>query len=192
MVYLPKYTYSMQDGNAMHSIILIGMKRGWQWVLTSHNRFYVAKEIRGFILKQMELQHYHMRKHLNTTTFHWTFFIATQQRGISYLLTSYAIHHFSIHNSYFTRRPLMLSWSIWSYQGPRREGCYWWAIPWSNNRCSMESTIMVSPTLCPHHYSKHRATTCGPILCLHLSQEHDTGATNQCNVYVSPLYYIDK
>ena len=103
------------------------------------------------------------------------FFIATQQRGISYLLTSYAIHHFSIHNSYFTRQPLMLSWSIWSYQGPRREGCYGWAIPRSNNRCFMESTIMVLLTLCPHHYNKHKTTTCGPILCLHLSQEHDTG-----------------
>ena len=95
----------------------------------------------------MELRHYHKRKHLDTTTFHWTFFIATQQRGISYLLTSYAIHHFSVHNSYFTRRPLMLSWSIWSYQGLRREGCYRWAIPQSNNRRSMESLIMVSPTL---------------------------------------------
>ena len=30
MVYFPKYTYSMQNGNATHSTIPIAMKRGWQ------------------------------------------------------------------------------------------------------------------------------------------------------------------
>ena len=39
MAYFPKYTYSMQDGNAAHSTIPTGMKRGWQRVLTCHNKF---------------------------------------------------------------------------------------------------------------------------------------------------------
>ena len=29
IVYFPEHTYSMQDGNATHSTIPIGMKRGW-------------------------------------------------------------------------------------------------------------------------------------------------------------------
>ena len=36
--YFSKYTYSMQDGNAVHSTIPFGMKRGWQRVLTCHNK----------------------------------------------------------------------------------------------------------------------------------------------------------
>ena len=39
MAYFPKYTYFMQDGNVAYSTIPIGMKRGWQRVLTCHNKF---------------------------------------------------------------------------------------------------------------------------------------------------------
>ena len=147
MVYLPKYTYSMQDGNAAHSIIPIGMKRGWQWFSLLTIDFMLPKKSAASFSNKWSCDITTSESISTQWRFIEHFFIATQQRGISYLLTSYVIHHFSIHNSYFTRRPLMLSWSIWSYQSPRREGCYRWVIPQSNNRRSMESLIMVSPTL---------------------------------------------
>ena len=39
MAYFPKYTYSMQVNNVAHLTIHIGMKRGWQQLLTCHNKF---------------------------------------------------------------------------------------------------------------------------------------------------------
>ena len=39
MTYFLEYTYFMQDGNAAHSTIPIGMKKGWQRILTCHNKF---------------------------------------------------------------------------------------------------------------------------------------------------------
>ena len=92
--------------------------------------------------------------------FHWTSFIATQQRRISHLLTSCSVHHFSMHNGYFTRCPLMLSWSILSYQGPRWET----VMDGQYHDQIMDALWNHQSWLCqhsPHHYNKHEAiTTC--------------------------------
>ena len=125
------------------------------WLATTD--FDLLKKNCGFIFKQMEQQHHHKRKHLGTTTFRWTSFIATKQRGISYLHTSCVVHHFSIHNGYFTRHHLMPSWSNLPYQGPRCKGYHGWAALWLKNKHSMESSVSALPTISSHKVMEHMA-----------------------------------